>query len=318
MDGGGGFFSTRAEKLLELKDSHPIINLILQYREAFKIKSTYLEPLSRAGDKVYATFIQTGTATGRLSSQNPNLQNIPLVVREVFVASRGHHLVSFDYSQIELRIKAAVTGDPQLIKAFKEGVDIHALTASKIFNVDIKKVTDKMRRIAKTLNFGMAYGMGAAAFARTSGLSKDEARKFISDYFKQFRGVREWQEKTIKKARKYGFVENLNGRKRWLLNINSGDGFLAAEAERAAINAPIQGLAADIIKLAMIAVYKEFKKTSDVRLLLTIHDELLFEIKSDKLKTSVKKIKKIMENIYPLAVDLEVNVAQGKNWGELH
>ena len=311
-----GLHSTRAEKLQELKDEHLIINLIIQYREFFKIKSTYLEPLLKLGDRVHTTFLQTSTATGRLSSQNPNLQNIPLVVKKVFVASPGYQLVSLDYSQIELRILAGLSKDPKMIKAFKEDQDIHRLTASQVFNTPLNKVTTEMRKMAKTLNFGIVYGMGAVAFARSSGVSRVEARHFIQEYFDDFKKIKSWQEEIKQQARKDGYVENLNGRKRWLPAINSVNGFLAAEAERAAINMPIQSLAADIIKLAMIKVYQQYK-SDEVRLLLSIHDELLFEIKSDKVNSIVKKITQIMESAYDFPIHLKVEVATGKNWADL-
>ncbi len=311
-----GLHSTRAEKLQDLKEEHTIIKLIIQYRESFKIKSTYLEPLIKLGDRVHTTFLQTSTATGRLSSQNPNLQNIPLVVKRVFIASPGYKLVSLDYSQIELRILAGLSNDPKMISAFKKDQDIHRLTASQVFNVELDKVTVDMRKMAKTLNFGIVYGMGAVAFARSSGLSRKEADHFIKEYLADFKKIKAWQEKIKKKALKIGYVENLNGRKRWLPAINSVNRFLASEAERAAINMPIQSLAADIIKLAMIKVYQQYKN-DDVRLLLSIHDELLFEIKSDKVNSVVKKITQIMETVYDFPVRLKVDVSIGKNWADL-
>lgn len=310
--------STRAEKLLELKDKHPIIDLILRYREVFKIKSTYLEPLSQLGDRVRTTLVQTGAATGRLSSRDPNLQNIPPAVKSVFVADRGFRLVSFDYSQLELRILAASSGDQKMIRAFKEGKDIHQLTASQVFNVGLEKVTPKMRNLAKTLNFGVVYGMGATAFAKTSGLSRKEAERFIREYFSDFPEIKRWQERIKQEARGRGYVENINGRKRWLPLINSANRFLAAEAERAAINMPVQSLGADIIKLAMIEIYKKFENSEDIRMLLSIHDELLFEIKSDKVRERTSQVKEIMENIYNLGeVKLEAKTGLGGSWAEI-
>ncbi len=311
-----GLHSTRAEKLQELKEEHPIINLITKYRESFKIKSTYLEPLFKLGDRVHTTFLQTSTATGRLSSQNPNLQNIPSVVKKVFIASLGYDLVSLDYSQIELRILAGLSNDPKMLKAFKADQDIHRLTASQVFDIPLDKVTSEERNMAKTLNFGIVYGMGAVAFARSSGLSRKEARHFIEEYFSDFKKIKKWQEEVKEGVRKNGYVENLNGRKRWLPAITSVNRFLASEAERAAINMPIQSLAADIIKLAMIKVHQQYKN-DDVRLLLSIHDELLFEIKSDKVNSVVKKITQIMESVYNFPVHLKVDVSVGKNWADL-
>ncbi len=315
---GTALSSTKAEKLQGLKGAHPIIDLILRYRGTFKIKSTYLEPFGKLGGRVHTTFIQTGAVTGRLSSQNPNMQNVPPIVRKIFVAGRGYKLVSLDYSQLDLRILAALSGDQKMMAAFARGDDIHKLTASQVFKVDLQKVEPKMRDLAKTLNFGVIYGMGAAAFSKTSGLSRKEAEQFIKEYFSDFPEIKKWQEKIKQKARKNGFVKNLNGRMRWLPLINSADRFLAAEAERAAINMPVQSLGADIIKLAMIKVFNEFKKNSGVRLLLSVHDELLFEIKSDKVRERVKKIKRIMEEIYLLnGVDLKVGITGGKSWGNL-
>ena len=311
-----GLHSTRAEKLQELKEEHSIINLIIKYRESFKIKSTYLEPLFKLGDRVHTTFLQTSTATGRLSSQNPNLQNIPSVVKKVFIASSGYELVSLDYSQIELRILAGLSNDPKMLKAFKADQDIHRLTASQVFDIPLDKVTSEERNMAKTLNFGIVYGMGAVAFARSSGLSRKEARHFIEEYFSDFKKIKKWQEEVKERARKNGYVENLNGRKRWLPAITSTNKFLSSEAERAAINMPIQSLAADIIKLAMIKVHQQYKN-DDVRLLLSIHDELLFEIKSDKVNSVVKKITQMMESVYNFPVHLKVDVSVGKNWADL-
>ena len=311
-----GLHSTRAEKLQELKEEHSIINLITKYRESFKIKSTYLEPLFKLGDRVHTTFLQTSTATGRLSSQNPNLQNIPSVVKKVFIASLGYDLVPLDYSQIELRILAGLSNDPKMLKAFKADQDIHRLTASQVFDIPLDKVTSEERNMAKTLNFGIVYGMGAVAFARSSGLSRKEARHFIEEYFSDFKKIKKWQEEVKEGVRKNGYVENLNGRKRWLPAITSVNRFLASEAERAAINMPIQSLAADIIKLAMIKVHQQYKN-DDVRLLLSIHDELLFEIKSDKVNSVVKKITQIMESVYNFPVHLKVDVSVGKNWADL-
>ena len=305
-----GNYSTDVESLLTIQSRHPIVGLILKYREVFKIQSTYIEPLRKLADKnqrVHTTFAQTGTATGRLSSQNPNLQNIPPVIREVFIAEKGYVLVSFDYSQIELRVLASVAKDKKMTEAFKNDLDIHKLTASQVFNVGLKEVTKKQRSFAKTLNFGVIYGMGPFAFARATGLSVMEAEKFIKEYFNDFAEIKLWREKTIEGARKNGYVENLNGRKRWLPEITSFSRRFAGEAERAAMNMPIQGLAADIIKLAMIKA----AKVKGARMLLSIHDELIFEIGKKVLKNKILEIKEIMESAYNLKVPLKVDVAMG-------
>lgn len=325
-----GFYSTDAETLLKIKDRHPIIPLLLEYRELFKIKSTYAEPLlflMAKDGRVHTTFLQTGTATGRLSSQNPNLQNIPIFsewgkkLRRAFVAEKGFSLASFDYSQIELRILASVAEDRKMIEAFEKDMDIHVLTAANVYNVDISKVTSEMRRFAKTLNFGIIYGMGPEAFARASGLSREEAEIFISEYFNDFHSIKSWQQKIIEEARKSGYVENLNGRKRFLPNLNSPNRRLSAAAERMAINMPIQGLAADVIKIAMFKVTELLKNNNwrpkQARLLLSIHDELIFEIRDDILKQATSLIKKEMESAYALKVSLKVDFAYGKNWSEL-
>jgi len=325
-----GLISTNEETLQLIKNRHPVIKLILEYRTLFKLKSTYTDPLLKMADdkgRVHTTFLQTGTATGRLSSRNPNLQNIPASgdwakkIRRAFVADRGYSLVSFDYSQMELRILAALSRDRNLMAAFKNGKDIHSITAARIFGVPLGKVTKNMRRIAKTLNFGMNYGMGANAFSRVAGVSVKEAREFIKKHFEYFSSVKEWQEKIINQARALGYVENKNGRRRLLPDINSQKQRSRAEAERAAINMPIQGLNADIIKLAMVRVAKELKKRGwwrkQARLLLTIHDELLFEIKDPLIKKASKIIRDIMENIYKLDVPLKVDEKTGGNWGML-
>ncbi len=320
--------STDAETLEILSDRHPIVKDILHYREIFKIKSTYVGPLAELADKngrVHTTLVQTGAATGRFSSKDPNLQNIPISgewgkqIRRVFISEKGYQIASFDYSQIELRVLATVSKDPKMIDAFKQDLDIHKLTAAQIYGVPLEKVTSEMRSAAKTLNFGVSYGMGAMAFSKQSGLSFAEAKKFIDDYFAKFSNVKKWQEETIFVAKENKYVTNLNGRRRWLPGINWPNRRFAAESERVAINMPIQGLAADIIKLAMIKVDNLIKKNKwgdKVRLLLSIHDELLLEIADDILKEAVPLIHKEMEGAYKLAVPLKVDSSTGKNWGE--
>lgn len=325
----GGAISTNIETLMTIRDKHPIVAHLLEYRELFKLQSTYIRPLQELADKkqrIHTTYIQTGTSTGRLSSKNPNLQNIPAEgewagrVRGVFIPEKGHLLAAFDYSQIELRVLASLSGDPKMMEAFNNDLDIHKITAASVFNVSLEKVTPEMRRLAKTLNFGVVYGMGANAFSKTSGLSFVEAKKFIEEYFKDFTRIKEWQEQAKEQARTSGFVTNLNGRRRWLLEASSMFRGEAAEAERAAINMPVQGLAADIMKIAMIRVAEELDKkgwTDDVRMLLTIHDELLFEIKEDIIKEASRLIASTMESAYELEVPIRVTTKIGSNWGEL-
>lgn len=325
----GGAISTNIDTLMTISDRHLIVKFILEYRELFKLQSTYVKPLQELADKnqrVHTTYIQTGTSTGRLSSQNPNLQNIPIEgewakeLRKCFITEKGFQLASFDYSQIELRVLASLSGDPKMIEAFNNDLDIHKLTAANVFNVALEKVTPEMRRLAKTLNFGVVYGMGANAFAKTSGLNFADAKKFIDEYFSDFKKIKEWQETVKEQARTTGYVSNLNGRRRWLLQATSMFRGEAAEAERAAINMPVQGLAADIIKIAMVKVNEEIRKKGwedKVRMLLTIHDELLFEIREDIMKETISAIQKNMESAYELEVPVRVSIKVGKNWGEM-
>ncbi|MEK7086633.1 MAG: DNA polymerase [Patescibacteria group bacterium] len=329
--------STTEKTLEELKNKHSIINLILEYRENFKIKSTYAEPLIKlAGkdSKIRTSFLQTGTATGRLSSEKPNLQNIPQEskwskpLRQAFVSKPGFSFLSFDYSQLELRLLAHVSGDEKLRAAFLNKQDVHKLTAAQIFNTPFGEVKPWMRRIGKTLNFGTVYGMGARAFSQTSGLSLKEAQKFIDEYFNDFPKIKLWQKNVKAEAKTLGFVKNLNGRRRWFLNAATGGPQADYEMERAAINMPIQSLGADILKLAMIECFAALKKMNSekrgtnkdqekTKLLLSIHDELLFEISDDILKETAPLIKNIMEKIYALSVPLTVETKTGKNWGEM-
>lgn len=315
---------TGKDVLNELIDTHPIVPLILQYRETFKVYSGFLEPLREASlfdGRVHTTYLQTGTGTGRLSSEKPNLQNIPQgskwakPLRDTFVATDGFTLVSFDYSQLELRLLAHVSHDPTLVSAFMGGEDIHALTASKVFGIPLSNVTQKQRRIGKTLNFGIVYGMGPRLFSKTSGVSMEEAKKFISEYFKAFPEVSAWQERVKEGMRKVGFVENENGRKRWFPKDAA-----PGEFERAGINMPLQGLGADILKLAMIHSSKELASLSRDNaafLLLSIHDELLFEIRDELIPSLTPRLRAIMENAYELSVPLIAEMKIGKKWGTM-
>lgn len=324
--------STNYDKLVSLKSKIrtpgvlKFIDLILKYRELFKLKSTYIEPLTELAkanteSRIHPTFVQLKAATGRITCENPNLQNVPENIRSVFIAEKGFKLASFDYSQIELRILASVTGDKKMIEAFEKNMDIHQITASNIFNVPPESVDNKMRRLAKTLNFGIAYGMGPRSLAQQSGLSVEEAKKFIREYFADFSSIKKWQEQVILKAQQDGFVENLNGRIRPLPEITSFNQRFRSEAERMAINFPIQSLAADIIKLAMIKTKEKLAEAgfwgTKAKMLLTIHDELVFEIKDDvDLKKIVDLIDATMESSYKIKVPLNVNAKVGENWGE--
>jgi len=325
-----GAVSTNIETLETLKNEHKIISLILEYREFFKLQSTYVKPfqeLIAKDGRIHTTYLQTGTVTGRLSSENPNMQNIPAGTessnefKRCFEAKKGYEFISFDYSQVELRVLASLSGDPKMIEAFKKDLDIHKATAAHVNNVSLEEVTPQMRSFAKTLNFGVVYGMGFISFAKTSGLSAAEAKKFIAEYFSDFKEIKKWQEKVKEDARKNCFVSNLNGRRRWLLNIVSGYQFLKSQAEREAINMPVQSLAADILKISMVKVAEHLKKNGwygeNVRPLLTIHDELLFEVKSDIIKKVKEDISNIMESAFKLSVPLKVSVKTGKTWGEM-
>ncbi|MBI2640895.1 MAG: DNA polymerase I, partial [Candidatus Sungbacteria bacterium] len=325
----GGVISTGATELEKLRDAHPIIKNVLDYRELTKLKTTYIDTLPtlvnpRTG-RIHTTFNQTGTSTGRLSSSNPNLQNIPILsgygreIRKAFVAEKGFLFVSFDYSQIELRVAAHLADDKKMIEAFQEGLDIHKMTAAEVYNVPLDKVTPELRRAAKTLNFGVLYGMGTQAFSESTGLSREEARKFIDEYFRDFAGIRKYIEETKHFAEERGFAETLFGRRRYIPEIHSPNWQMKREAERMAINAPIQGSAADLVKMAMIKVDEWVKREgleSGVRMLLQVHDELLFEIKKEKLKEIAPQIKEIMEGAAKLKTPLVVDVKFGPNWGK--
>lgn len=326
----GGVISTGAAELEKLKTAHPIVEKVLSYRELTKLKTTYVDTLPILIDKktgrLHTTFNQTGTATGRLSSANPNLQNIPVMsapgreIRKAFAAERGFLLASFDYSQIELRVVAHIAHDKKMIDAFRQELDIHKITAAEIYNVPIDKVTPDLRRAAKTLNFGVLYGMGAQAFAESTGLSQEEAKDFIREYFHDFSGVKNYIEETKRLVAERGYVETLFGRRRYIPEIRSPNWQLRREAERMAVNMPVQGSATgDIVKMAMARVdewVRSKKLYEEVRMLLQVHDELLFEIKKEKIAQYAPHIKKIMESVAVLDVPLVVDVKVGANWGE--
>ena len=326
----GGVISTGASELEKLKEEHPIIGEILGYRELTKLKTTYIDALPELVDlktgRLHTTFNQTGTSTGRLSSSAPNLQNIPIMseygreVRKAFVADMGFELVSFDYSQIELRVAAHLADDSKMIEAFNKGLDIHKMTASEIYNIPLEKVTSELRRAAKTLNFGILYGMGSSALAESTGMSREEAKKFIEEYFHDFSGVKNYLQETKKFVEENGYVETLFGRRRYIPEIYSSNWQLKREAERMAINMPIQGTATgDIVKMAMIKIdewVKKEKLEKEVRMLLQVHDELLFEIAEGFINKAAPKIKEIMESIAVLKVPLVAEVKAGVNWGQ--
>ncbi|RJQ14318.1 DNA polymerase I [Candidatus Parcubacteria bacterium] len=321
----GGVISTQASELSKLSPN-PFIDLVLEYRELSKLKTTYIDALPKLVDvatgRLHTSFVQTGTATGRLSSEEPNLQNIPIRseaaqdIRRAFIAEKGYELVSFDYSQIELRLAAAFSQDEKMLEAFRLGQDIHALTAAEVNGIPIEKVDEEMRRQAKVLNFGILYGMGANAFAQSAGVSKERAREFIDEYFKKFAGVARYIEEIKDQARQLGFVRTITGRRRYIPEIHAQHQMVRSQAERIAVNMPIQGSDADISKMSMVAVDRKFSNSKDVRMLLQIHDALLFEISKSKIKEVVPEIKSIMEGIIKLPVALRVDVKSGPNWGD--
>jgi DNA polymerase I len=330
---GTGQRSTRESELMKLKDEHPIINEIFRYRELQKLLSTYIDAFPKmvgTDGRLHTTFVQTGAATGRMSSQAPNLQNIPIktelgrAVRGAFVADKGYMLATFDYSQIELRIAAIMSKDEKLLQTFRDGADVHTVVASQMFHVPENEVTPGQRRTAKVINFGIIYGMGANALAMTAGMSRSDAQKYLANYEETFPTLMQFMETVKGDVRRYGFTTTMFGRKRFLPGIRSPLPHIQAEAERQAVNAPIQGTSADIIKLAMVNAYEEFSQEraeDSVRLALQIHDELMFEIKDEDVERVVPKIKDIMESILSpeetLGVPIIVDTSVGKRWSEM-
>jgi len=272
--------------------------------------------------RLHTSFNQTVAATGRLSSSSPNLQNIPIrtelgrKIRKAFVAEQGYSLVALDYSQIELRLAAHYSSDPKMIKAFKRNADIHSSTAAEIHQVNPEVVDKQMRREAKAINFGILYGQGPHGLSQTADIPYERAREFIEQYFVAYKNIRKFIDNTLAQARRDGYVATLFGRIRPLPEINSTVTMVRKAAERMAVNTPLQGTAADMIKIAMIEVDKKITNP-DVRMIITVHDELVFEIKNSLVKETVPKIKKIMENVIKLKVPVIVDVKQGKNWGTL-
>lgn len=319
--------STAFDELEKLKDEHEIIGLIQEHRELAKLTSTYIDALPllvcKKTGRIHTSFNQTVTATGRLSSTEPNLQNIPIKtelgkeIRKAFVAPKGSKLLAIDYSQIELRVAAHLSLDKEMIKAFKEGADIHTQTAALINHVDPRDVTPQMRRSAKAVNFGVLYGQGVHGLSKAVDINFFEAKNFIDDYFMTFPGIKKFIDETIEKTKKKGYVETMFARKRYLPDINSNTPMIKKAAERMAVNTPIQGTAADILKMAMIEIYKKIKNSSDIKMLLQVHDELVFEIKNGKEKKYAGEIAEIMENIVKLKVPLVADVKIGDNWGEM-
>ena len=320
--------STAAPELEKMRGRHKIIELIFEHRELAKLKSTYLDALpklvSKIDSRVHTSFNQTITATGRLSSSNPNLQNIPIrtelgrEIRKAFIAEKGNKLISADYSQIELRILAHISDDKNMIKAFQKGEDIHTATAAKINNIPLDKVSYEQRRAAKEINFGISYGMGPVSLAQRTGMSRVEAKEFINRYFSFYPNVKKYIDNMKRSVARQGYVQTLFGRKRYLPDIHSGLPQLRAAAERMAINMPVQGTSADIIKIAMIEIQRELSKVSkNAKTLLQVHDELVFEVPDKEIKKVVKFIKEKMEKVFKLKVPLVIDIEIGDNWGEM-
>ncbi|MFN0117819.1 MAG: DNA polymerase I [Elusimicrobiota bacterium] len=321
-------YSTDEEVLQKLSEKHAICQKIISYRELAKLTSTYvdslLELVEEKTQRVHTTFHQTGTITGRLSSSNPNLQNIPIKsdkgreIRRSFIAEEGCLLVSADYSQIDLRALAHMSDDPVLVKTFHEGGDIHLATAAEVFGVDKKDVTTEMRRNAKAINFGIVYGQQAYALSQSLGIPMETAKEFIKKYFEKYAGVKTWIEKTLESAREHGFVLTLAGRKRNIPDIKASNAMARGFAERTAMNTPIQGTSADIIKFAMISMEKLMKlKKFKSKMLLQVHDELVFEVPENEMKEILPLIKSEMENAFKLKVPLLVDIKIGKNWNDM-
>ncbi len=329
----GGALSTKESELIKLQDVHPVIGEILKYRELAKLLNTYIDAMPRAvnsGGRIHAKFLQAGTTTGRMASEDPNLQNIPnrsdlgKKIREAFVAEKGFKMVAFDYSQAELRIAAFLSPDERLIEIFKRGEDVHSSVASFVFGVPLGEVDKEMRRKAKVINFGIIYGMGVSALQKNLGGSRAEAENFYNNYFAVFSGLASYLRKVKEETGKRGYTETFFGRRRYFEGFKSPLPYVRAEAERMAINAPIQGTEADIVKLAMARVDEYLKKNNledKVFPLLQVHDELVYEIEEGLVEKISPEIKKIMENVImpekTRGVVLKVDVSVGENWGRM-
>ncbi|MEE8637286.1 MAG: DNA polymerase I, partial [Dehalococcoidia bacterium] len=321
-------YSTEASVMEALRGTHPIIELILKYRQLSKLKSTYVDALpaliNHKTGRVHTNFNQTGTATGRLSSIEPNLQNIPIrtelgnKIRKAIIAPPGAYLLSADYSQIDLRVLAHLSEDPGLIAAFAQDEDIHAMTASKLFGIPVDEVNAEMRRNAKTVNFGVIYGMSNYGLEQATKLNREEAAQFIALYFEKYPKVKEYLEATKEQARKLGYVQTVLGRRRFLPEVRSANRMVREAAERMAINAPVQGSSADIIKIAMINLHREMvKRNLKSKMLLQIHDELLFEVPEEEVEEMKSLVDELMPSAVELRVPVKIDIKLGRNWGEM-
>ncbi len=324
-----GTYSTSAGVLEALREAHPVVGLVLEYRELAKLKSTYVDALPEQVNphtgRVHTSYNQTGSVTGRIASSNPNLQNIPIrtelgrKVRRAFVAAPGQYLLGVDYSQVELRLVAHMSGDEAMIAAFRAGQDIHATTAAAIYGVPLEQVTKEQRRHAKAINFGLIYGMSPFGLTRSSDLTLAEAENFVAAYFERFPGVKAYLDEMRRKAAEQGYVETLLGRRRYFPELQRSASHNArTRAEREAINAPIQGTAADIIKLAMLRLPEALREAGlSARMLLQVHDELVLECPEGELPAAVRVVRSVMEHAYPLRVPLATEARYGPNWGEM-
>lgn len=321
--------STAESVLVELAHDYPLPKLILEYRSLSKLKSTYTDKLplqvAESTGRVHTSYQQAVAATGRLSSTDPNLQNIPVRteegrrIRQAFITPAGYKMVAADYSQIELRIMAHLSGDKGLLDAFSKGLDVHSATAAEVFSVNVDDVTKDQRRSAKAINFGLIYGMSAFGLAKQLDITRPEAQEYVDLYFQRYPGVKDYMEQTKEKAKEDGYVETVFGRRLYLHEINAKNGMRRQYAERTAINAPMQGTAADIIKRAMINLDEEIQKGKfDMRMIMQVHDELVFEIKESQVDDAIKLIIEKMENAAELSVPLIVDVGVGINWDEAH
>jgi DNA polymerase-1 len=324
-----GQYVTSEEVLEGLRNKHEIIGKILDYRGLKKLLSTYIDALplliNPKTGKIHTSFNQTVTATGRLSSSNPNLQNIPIrnedgkEIRKAFIPEEGCEFFSADYSQIELRIMAHLSGDPNMIEAFHEGDDIHAATASKVYKIGIDEVTREQRSKAKTANFGIIYGISVFGLAERMNVPRSEAKELIEGYFQTYPQIKEYMDKSIELAREKGYIETVFGRKRFLPDINSHNAVVRGYAERNAINAPIQGSAADIIKVAMIRIYQRFlAENIRSKMILQVHDELNFSVHPEEKEKVQQIVIEEMEKAYAMQVPLRADCGWGKNWLEAH
>jgi DNA polymerase-1 len=324
-----GYYSTAADVLRLLKKEHEVPAWVLQYREYSKLKSTYVDALQEQVNpetkRVHTSYNQTGSVTGRIASTDPNLQNIPVrtelgkQVREAFVAAPGMSLVAVDYSQIELRVAAHMAQDHAMLEAFREGRDIHTTTSAAIYDIPLDQVSSEQRREAKAINFGLIYGMSSFGLTQTTDLTLAEAEIFVETYFQRFPGVKSYLDNIKVQAKEIGYVETLLGRRRYFPRLaTTTDHNLRRREEREAINAPIQGTAADIMKLAMISVADELEKSELTgRILLQVHDELVLEVPENEVYKTIKLVQSAMEDVYSLEIPLSTDAQYGHNWGSL-